>query len=47
MEEAHKAVLKRKRVHNDDDVIVPDKIRDHNSVAIFIANSNNILKSAP
>ena len=33
MEEVHKAVLKRKRVHNDDDKIVPvpDKIRDRNT----------------
>ena len=30
MEEAHKAVLKRKRVHDDKIVPVPDKIRDHN-----------------
>ena len=31
MEEAHKAVLKRKRVHDDKIVPVPDEIRDHNS----------------
>ena len=31
MEEAHKAVLKRKRVHDDKIVPVPDKIRDCNS----------------
>ena len=31
MEEAHKAVLKRKRLHNDDDVIIPDEIRDRNN----------------
>ena len=30
MEEVHKAVLKRKRVHDDEIVPVPDKIRDHN-----------------
>ena len=30
MEEAHKAVLKRKRVHDDKIVPIPDKIRDHN-----------------
>ena len=37
MEEAHKAVLKRKRVCNDDDKIVPvpDKIRDHNITPVL------------
>ena len=30
MEEAHKAVLKRKRVHGDKIVPVPEEIRDHN-----------------
>ena len=38
MEEAHKAVLKRKRVHNDD-VIVPDKIRDCNITPILVWRS--------
>ena len=30
MEEVHKAVLKRKRVHDDKIIPVPDEIRDHN-----------------
>ena len=36
MEEVHKAVLKRKRVCNDDDVIVPDEIRDCNIAPILV-----------
>ena len=32
MEEAHKAVLKWKRVHDDKIVPVPDKIKDHNTM---------------
>ena len=35
MEEAHKAVLKRKRVCDDKIVPVPDKIRDHNKIAVW------------
>ena len=37
MEEAHKAVLKRKRVHDGDDEIipVPDEIRDRNILHIM------------
>ena len=31
MEEAHKAVLKRKRVCDDEIIPVPDEIRDRNS----------------
>ena len=30
MKEVHKAVLKGKRVHNDEIIPVPDKIRDRN-----------------
>ena len=33
MEEAHKAVLKRKRVHSDKIIPVPNKIRDCNKVS--------------
>ena len=36
MEEAHKAVLKRKRVHDDKIIPVPDEIRDHNTIGILV-----------
>ena len=36
MEEVHKAVLKRKRVCNDDDVIIPNEIRDHNITPVLV-----------
>ena len=39
MEEAHKAVLKRKRVHDDKIVPVPDEIRDHNTMGILVSLS--------
>ena len=32
MEEVHKAVLKGKRVHDDEIVLVPDEVRDHKKV---------------
>ena len=35
MEEAHKAVLKRKGVHGDKIIPVPDKIRDCNTIATY------------
>ena len=34
MEEVHKAVLKRKRVHDDEIVPVPNEIRDHNTAGV-------------
>ena len=36
MEEVHKAVLKRKRVHDDKIIPVHDKIRDHNITPILV-----------
>ena len=36
IEEVHKAVLKRKRVHDDKIVPVPDKIRDRNITPILV-----------
>ena len=36
IEEAHKAVLKGKRVHGDKIIPVPDKIRDHNITPILV-----------
>ena len=36
MEEVHKAVLKGKRVCDDDNVIIPDKIRDHNITPVLV-----------
>ena len=35
MEEAHKAVLKRKRVHDDEIIPVPDEIRDYNNSRVL------------
>ena len=45
MEEVHKAVLKRKRVHDDKIVPVPDKIRDHNtsSLACVVEHADTIV----
>ena len=36
MEEVHKAVLKRKRVHDNKIVPVPDEIRDCNITSVLV-----------
>ena len=41
MEEVHKAVLKRKRVHDDKIIPVHDKIRDHNITPILVQILND------
>ena len=38
MEEAHKAVLKRKRVHDDKILLAPNKIKNHNTTSFYITS---------
>ena len=45
MEEVHKAVLKRKRVHDNKIIPVPDEIRDHNKNLMLGLRTDHLLSN--